>query len=193
VSGGLSAAARALLPALARTALEAATAGRPMPSPREAAAAQGLAWAPEADEVRGVFVTLKRRGALRGCIGMIEGDEPLGDGVMRQALAAAFRDPRFEPLTADELPDLSVEVSVLTPLRPVAHWHEITIPGQGVLLTKGARRAVFLPQVAAELGWDRETTLSQLSLKAGLPADAWREGATFHVFEAEVVGGEAAT
>lgn len=187
MSGRLGAAARTLLPALARAALEAAVTGRPAPPARRAARDLGLAWPPEADQARGVFVTLKMRGRLRGCIGMIEGVEPLADAVIAQALAAAFRDPRFEPLTADELPDVDLEVSVLTPPRPVAGWREIEVPRHGVLLAKSGRRAVFLPQVAAEMGWDRDTTLSQLCLKAGLPPDAWREGADLRVFEAEVL------
>ena len=188
MSAPLSPEARALLPRLARAVLEAAAAGRAAPDPRAVAAELGLAWPPEADEPRGVFVTLTRRrdGALRGCIGLIVGDTPLVRAVVEQTLAAAYRDPRFEPVTADELPHLSLEVSVLTPLRPVAGWEDIVIPGQGVLLAKAGRRAVFLPQVAEEQGWDRATTLTQLSLKAGLPPDAWREGAAFHVFEAAV-------
>lgn len=189
MSAGLSARARTLLPALARAVLEASAAGRPAPEPRAWAEEHGLAWPPEADEPRGVFVTLLERGdgALRGCIGMIESDAPLARGVVAQTLAAAYRDPRFEPVTADELPDLTLEVSVLTPLRPVAGWEEIEIPRHGVLLARDGRRAVFLPQVAREQGWDRATTLAQLCRKAGLPADAWHDGASFHVFEAAVV------
>ena len=99
---------------------------------------------------------------------------------------AAVRDPRFPPLRPTELPDLELEISVLTPLAPVAGPDAIVPGHHGVLLESGGRSAVFLPQVAPEQGWDRETLLDHLALKAGLPADAWRHGASLQVFAAEV-------
>jgi MEMO1 family protein len=134
----------------------------------------------------GVFVTLEREGRLRGCIGSIEGHEPLCDGVIRNALNAALEDPRFPPVERAELVDLHIEISVLTPLREVAGPQEIEVGRHGVVLERGGHRAVFLPQVAPEQGWDRDTMLTQLARKAELPGDAWREGAKFKVFEALV-------
>jgi AmmeMemoRadiSam system protein A len=108
--------------------------------------------------------------------------------VREQALNAAFHDTRFEPLTTNELARVKIEISILTPLRPVASWKEIEIGKHGMLLTVSNRSAVFLPQVAPEQGWGLEETLSHLALKAGLPKEAWREkNATFLVFEAQVI------
>ena len=105
---------------------------------------------------------------------------------MSRAVDAAAHDRRFEPVVADELSELEVEVSVLTPPAPVAGFEEIAIGRHGVVLEKAGRRAVFLPQVAPAQGWTLEETLTQLSLKAGLGAEGWRDGATFLVFEAQV-------
>lgn len=133
----------------------------------------------------GVFVTLRQRGALRGCIGQIVGTAPLAKLTSMMALAAAFDDPRFEKLRADELPGLDLEVSVLTPLRRVASAAEIVVGRDGVLLRKSGRSAVFLPEVATEQGWNREQMLDNLCLKAGLPAGSWRTGAELSIFQAE--------
>jgi len=134
-------------------------------------------------EPGGAFVTLKRDGELRGCIGYILPREPLYLAVLENGDNAARRDPRFTPVTRDELAGLSVEVSVLTPPRPIAGYEEFEVGRQGVILSKSGRSAVFLPEVATEQGWDRAETLSHLALKAGLPSDAWRSGAEFQVFE----------
>ncbi|HHH38246.1 MAG TPA: AmmeMemoRadiSam system protein B [Sedimenticola sp.] len=131
----------------------------------------------------GAFVTLKEEGQLRGCIGYIAPVKPLYRAVLENGYNAARRDYRFQPVNADELPALEVEVSVLTPPRPIPSWRDFRVGEQGIILEKGGRRAVFLPEVAREQGWDREQTLSHLARKAGLPADAWREGARFQVFE----------
>ncbi|MFH2204401.1 MAG: AmmeMemoRadiSam system protein B [Elusimicrobiota bacterium] len=139
------------------------------------------------EKTRGVFVTLKKHGQLRGCIGSIVGREPLVDGVVRNAVNACSFDHRFQPVTPDELKDIELEVSVLSPLRKVSGYDRI-IPGwHGVLLTKGRRQAVFLPQVAMEFNWEIEETLTQLARKAGLPSDGWKEGAEFEVFEAQII------
>ncbi len=132
------------------------------------------------------FVTLKKNGRLRGCIGSIMARQPLWKDIVERAIDAAVNDPRFPPVTPDELDDLSLEISVLTPMKKVSGPKDIIIGKHGILLTKGYHRAVFLPQVAPEQGWDLETTLRHLCLKAGLPPDAWKEGCTFEVFEAQV-------
>jgi AmmeMemoRadiSam system protein A len=134
----------------------------------------------------GVFVTLHENGDLRGCIGEIFPRRPLVEAVMEQALNAAFEDPRFSPVVAAELPKIHVEISALTPPAPVNSWRDIVIGKHGMVLTKNGRSAVFLPQVAPEQGWDIATTLTHLSLKAGLPSHAWKEGAEYLVFEAIV-------
>ena len=136
----------------------------------------------------GAFVTLNDRatGALRGCIGEILPMRPLVDAVSAHAVDSALHDPRFVPVMERELAGLRVEVSALTPPRRVASWRDIVLGRDGMTLEKDGRFAVFLPQVAPEQGWDLPTTLSYLSKKAGLPSDAWREGATFETFQAEV-------
>jgi AmmeMemoRadiSam system protein B/AmmeMemoRadiSam system protein A len=134
------------------------------------------------------FVTLHLDERLRGCIGTLEAREPLVDCVARYARNAACRDPRFNPLTEAELARVEIEISVLTPARPVSSPEAIEIGRHGIILEKGGRRAVYLPQVATEQGWDRETALSHLAMKAGLNPDDWRREACFSVFEAEVFG-----
>jgi AmmeMemoRadiSam system protein A len=137
-------------------------------------------------EKRGVFVTLKKRGSLRGCIGRMVPDRPLAELVGSVALQSALEDPRFNPVTLRELPDLDVEISVLTPMRKVSGPADIVVGRDGVMLQKGNRSAVFLPQVAPEQGWGRDEMLNNLSMKAGLPPGAWKEGAVFSTFQAIV-------
>lgn len=127
----------------------------------------------------GVFVTLKKAGCLRGCIGTLEGRDPLTLAVPAYAEHAAFRDPRFDPLSAEELAQITIEVSVLTVPRPLPYKDGDDLaaklrPGEdGVILRKGAAGATFLPQVWEQLPRPADF-LSQLCLKAGLPPDAWR-------------------
>jgi hypothetical protein len=140
----------------------------------------------------GVFVTINNRdpgprGRLRGCIGVIEAREPLVDAIVHAATSAAH-DPRFPELSPRELDQVGLEISVLSPTHRVAGPDDIVLGKHGVLLGKAGRHAVFLPQVATETGWDLATFLGQLSLKAGLPANAWRSGASFEVFTAQVFG-----
>jgi AmmeMemoRadiSam system protein B/AmmeMemoRadiSam system protein A len=132
----------------------------------------------------GVFVTLKEHGDLRGCIGHMMEDLPLAQVTGYCALQAAFNDPRFSPLESDELPAVEIEISVLTPYKPVKGYEDIQIGRDGVLMEKDGRSAVFLPQVAVEQGWTRDEMLSQLSLKAGLSRDAWKKDAAFQTFQA---------
>ena len=136
----------------------------------------------------GAFVTLnaKTTGALRGCIGEILPMRPLVEAVAARAVDSALHDPRFSPVTERELANLRVEVSALTPPAPVKSWRDIVLGRDGMTLEKGGAFAVFLPQVAPEQGWDLPTTLTYLSQKAGLSPDAWREGASFETFQAEV-------
>jgi AmmeMemoRadiSam system protein A len=122
-------------------------------------------------------------------MGVIEAREPLVDAITSAAVSAAH-DPRFPPLTLDELDDVELEISVLSPTHRVAGPADIEIGKHGVILSKGGLRAVFLPQVAVEQGWDVETMLSHLARKAGLPRDGWRSGATFEVFTAQVFAEE---
>jgi AmmeMemoRadiSam system protein A len=133
----------------------------------------------------GVFVTLTNRGNLRGCIGMTTGEGPIWESVGEMAVSAALRDPRFPPVAAGELPDLEVEISILSPAVPVGSIERIRIGRDGVLLRRGAAAGFFLPKVASERGWDRVRLLENLAVKAGLEPNDWREGDLF-VFEAEV-------
>lgn len=138
----------------------------------------------------GAFVTLYNRNhkrsdgrELRGCIGSIWPTRPLYKTVMDNALGASSRDPRFDPITASELNDLIIEISVLTPPRRVASFKDIIIGTDGVILSKGNKQSVFLPQVATEYGWDLDETLKQLCIKAGLNENEWRSDAKFDVFQ----------
>lgn len=140
----------------------------------------------------GAFVTLNNTGRrartdgkLRACMGVIEAERPLVDAVVQAAVWAA-QDPRFPPLEIDELDRVALEVSVLSPSVPVASAEAIEVGRHGVVLTVDGHRAVFLPQVAVEQGWDRDAMLDNLSLKAGLARDAWRRGGSFEVFTAQV-------
>lgn len=143
---------------------------------------------PALREPRGVFVTLKKRETLRGCIGRMVPNRPLAELVGAMALQAAFEDSRFSPVTSRELPDLEIEISVLTPMIPVSGPSDIVVGRDGVLLQKAGKSAVFLPQVAPEQGWGRDEMLDHLCRKAGLPSSAWRDGATFLTFQAIVFG-----
>jgi len=137
-------------------------------------------------EPRGAFVTLHRHGQLRGCIGTFEARAPLYEVVREMALAAAFNDPRFPPLSAEELPEVEIEISVLSPLRR-GRPEEVEVGRHGVYVVKGAYRGVLLPQVAVEHGWDRETFLDHVCLKAGLPPRCWQDPETeLYLFTAEI-------
>jgi len=135
---------------------------------------------------RGAFVTLKKSGQLRGCIGHMAEDKPLCQVVSAMALQAAFNDPRFEQIRPDEVTKIDIEISVLTPFRQVPDAGSIRVGIDGVRLRKDGRVAVFLPQVATEQGWDRDEMLDQLCRKAGLPVGSWKEGAQLYTFQADV-------
>ncbi|MBK6846890.1 MAG: AmmeMemoRadiSam system protein A [Proteobacteria bacterium] len=137
----------------------------------------------------GCFVSLHRQGPehqLRGCIGTFEARQALVDNVAQMAIAAATRDPRFAPVTSDELPLLSIEISVLSPPQPTTA-EQVRVGLHGLQITRGAWRGVLLPQVATAQGWDRETFLASTCRKAGLPAEAWRQPqTTIESFTAQV-------
>ncbi len=139
---------------------------------------------------RAAFVTLKKNEQLRGCIGDIFPQRPLYQSIIINAINAGFRDRRFSSLSDTEVNDITIEISALTAPEPVDSSDEIRIGIDGVVLNKDGHSAVYLPQVAPEQGWDLEQTLTHLSLKAGLPADAWKEDASFLVFQADVFGEE---
>jgi AmmeMemoRadiSam system protein A len=151
------------------------------------AAAPVEATSPVLKECRGAFVSLHRRGQLRGCIGYIEAVKPLLQTVREMAPAAAFNDPRFRPLQPDELADLEIEISVLTPLRLVKNLDEIEVGQHGLYIVKGLNRGLLLPQVATQYRWDRQTFLEQTCTKAGLPSNAWKDSGTqIFIFQAEI-------
>ena len=134
------------------------------------------------------FVSLHCEGRLRGCVGTVTADKPLHETISHMARSAAFDDPRFAPLEANELPAIEIEISRLS--RMVAAEPTMVRPGvHGVCISCGSQRAVFLPQVAATHGWDRETLLDELCRKALLPCSAWRQrGCELMVFVAEIFG-----
>jgi hypothetical protein len=135
---------------------------------------------------QGLFVTLKKNGALRGCIGHVTATEALGKLVGAMALAAAFGDRRFAPVVSQEYDALAVEISLLSPPGRVAGPEAIVVGRDGVILEKAGKTALFLPQVAPEQGWGREEMLDNLCEKAGLARGCWRQGASFSTFQADV-------
>lgn len=140
-------------------------------------------------EPAAVFVTLHLHGALRGCIGTMTARLPLAEAVREYAVQAAFGDSRFPSLTCQEFDEIDLEISWLTPMQPIDAAAEFIVGRHGVMLEQSGHRAVFLPQVAPEQGWGRETTLRCLCRKARLPEDAWGDPATrLWVFEAQVFG-----
>lgn len=139
----------------------------------------------------GVFVSLHRRGKLRGCIGMVEPKESLGESIAHCAASAASEDPRFAPLSTEEVEETEIEVSVLSALQPIAAV-EIEIGKHGLLIVQGARRGLLLPQVAVEHRLDRERFLQETCQKAGLPRDAWKSETTrIFAFTCQIIGPQA--
>ncbi len=163
---------------IARTALENAVCSRKSP---EETIPSGTLRAP-----CGAFVTLLEGKHLRGCIGYIEALRPLYATVCECAKSAALYDPRFSPVTPQELPSLRIELSILSPMEDVAP-EQVEVGRHGLLISQGARRGLLLPQVAVEWKWNREEFLEQTCLKAGLRNDAWRHGARIQAFTAEIL------
>jgi AmmeMemoRadiSam system protein A len=143
---------------------------------------------PELREHRGVFVTLHSQGELRGCIGIPEPVSPLFQAAQECTLSAAAADPRFAPMTVAELPEVQIEISVLSSLETVENLDSIVIGTHGLVLSHQGRRGLLLPQVPVEHGWNREKFLEQLCRKARLPATAWKKGAKIQRFSAFVFG-----
>ncbi|MBW1709922.1 MAG: AmmeMemoRadiSam system protein A [Deltaproteobacteria bacterium] len=138
---------------------------------------------------RGAFVTLRKSGRLRGCIGTFSTQNPLKKTVEEMAQAAAFQDPRFPPLRPEEFPEIELEISALTPMRQVESVEEIEVGRHGIYIVQGFNSGVLLPQVATENNWDRKTFLEQTCFKAGLNHDCWRSEETrIFVFSAQVFG-----
>ncbi|OGD24583.1 MAG: hypothetical protein A2Y56_13140 [Candidatus Aminicenantes bacterium RBG_13_63_10] len=184
------AASRPLLPALAaeeqkellqvaRLAVEAAVKKTPVPDVRTSSAALS--------EDGAAFVTLTKRGELRGCIGFIEPVAPLIRTVAQAAALAALEDRRFAPVADRELRTLAIEISVLSPLVRITDPKLIRVGKHGLVVSRGERRGLLLPRVATDNGWGRDEFLRQACLKAGLPPDDWKKGAEIFIFEALVI------
>ena len=138
-------------------------------------------------EPRGAFTSLYLHGELRGCVGYVLPVSPVYRAVVDTARAAAFEDTRFRPVTLPEAPELEIELSILSPPKPISA-DEVEIGRHGLLISMAGRRGLLLPQVPTEHHWDRTTFLEQTCRKAGLPLDAWKKGATIEAFTAEVFG-----
>lgn len=152
-------------------------------SPRPAADLEGLCLP------RGAFVTIHKRGQLRGCIGNFEAQGDLLGTVCEMAMAAACQDPRFTPLRAMEMGEIDLEISVLSPLRPIQSVEEILVGRHGIYIISPRGRGVLLPQVATEYGWDRDTFLDHTCQKAGLQPGCWRDpDVRILIFSAQVFG-----
>lgn len=137
---------------------------------------------PKLREDMATFVTLNMRGMLRGCIGSLAPVAPLYESVHDNAVNAALRDHRFRPVTVQELDEIDVHISILSAIVPIESPEEFRIGEHGIIVEKGAYRAVYLPEVAVEQGWTREETLGHLSEKAGMHRDGWKKGCRFRVF-----------
>jgi len=169
---------RARLLTLARQALEARVRRQTPPRPPDG----GIF-----DLPRGAFVSLHRHAQLRGCLGRLE-PRRLSDTVVHLAAVVSDSDPRFERVRPDELQEIEIEISVLTPECDVSSIDDIEVGRHGLIVEQGFHRGLLLPQVAAEQGWDVTTFFEHTCLKAGLPRDAWQHGAEVKTFEAEVFG-----
>jgi len=175
---------RKILLATARDTVEAVITGRPV--------SQAKSDDPQLNANFGCFVTLKNGDRLRGCIGQFTSEGPLIELVVEMAKASATKDPRFfcDPVTADELKQLDIEISVLSPLKKTGDPLSLRLGIDGIYIKKGSASGCFLPQVATETGWSKEEFLSYCcSHKAGLASDAWKEPQTeVYLFDAEVFG-----
>jgi AmmeMemoRadiSam system protein A len=179
--------------ATAHASIDARVAGRSSGARRHATSSTSGA-AGDLPPASGVFVTVKVRGELRGCLGTLDCRRDVLEEIARCAADAASEDSRFAPVTAAELPALSTEVSILGPLEridPLAPG-AVVVGTHGLVVEQGRHRGLLLPQVAAERNWTADTFLDQTCVKASLPPGAWRSGAIVYRFEAEVFGDEAA-
>ncbi len=177
---GLTEEEKQILHTIAREAIESRLEGKPLPplpSPLT----------PTLEEYRGAFVTLTKNGNLRGCIGLIQPVKPLAASVQEMAVAAAFQDPRFPPLTKEEWPSIDIEISALTPFKEIQDLSEIQVGTHGLYIQKGPYSGLLLPQVATEYGWNREEFLQQTCIKAGLHPMAYKDpDAKIYIFSADI-------
>jgi len=181
VSDELNQAEKQSLLSIARTTLESCVRGKALPAVKPQTV--------RLSEKRGVFVTLHRKGQLRGCIGYVEGVKPLFQAVADMAVSASTEDPRFRPVSPDELKEIDIEITVLSPLRPIPGPESVEVGRHGLVIRKGFRSGLLLPQVPVEQGWDRERFLRGICEKAGLPPEAWKEkDAQLFVFTGQVFG-----
>ncbi len=172
---------RIILLRIARASIEAELKGMALELPHVTS--------PNLLEKRGAFVTLHKHGQLRGCIGNFVSEKPLYETVADMAIQAAFHDPRFPPLEMHELNEIDIEISALTPLRPITNIEEIEVGKHGIYIINGPYRGVLLPQVATEYGWDKYTFLDQTCIKAGMMPGCWKDPNTqILIFSAEVFG-----
>ncbi|MFZ5515536.1 MAG: AmmeMemoRadiSam system protein B [Candidatus Zhuqueibacterota bacterium] len=179
VESGLTEAEKQYLLMLARQTIEKAVDRKKLPKLKHAF--------PVLKEKRGAFVTLTKKGMLRGCIGYVSAVLPLDETIMEMAQAAAFRDPRFPSVTKNEVAQLEIEISVLTPIREITDIQEIEIGKHGIIIERGSHSGLLLPQVATEYGWNRETFLDHTCQKAGLSSNAWqKEGTRIKIFSADI-------
>lgn len=140
-------------------------------------------------DVCGAFVTLHKKGQLRGCIGNIVGRGPLVETIQEMAIASATQDPRFQRVKPEELSGIDIEISVMSPIRQIKDVNEIEVGKHGIIMRRGMFQGLLLPQVATEHGWDRDTFLAHTCMKAGLPAEAWKDPeTTIEIFSAVVFG-----
>ncbi len=135
---------------------------------------------------QGAFVTIRIMGELRGCIGTMETDQIIPEVIRHLSIQAAFRDWRFPPLSKSELPQLEIEISLLTPARKIDSHKNIILGRDGIIIKKWGHSAVFLPHVATDQGWSLKQTLAHLCIKAGLSSDDWKKEAQFFTFQAQV-------
>lgn len=173
-----------MLCAIARDAIEARLSGR-----ERRAFGPGASFAHVEDGSGGAFVTLRRKGVLRGCVGLMASDRPLPETLCEMAEAAAFGDPRFPPLARSEAADIDIEITLLGPMQKIRGADEIRVGRHGLYISAQGRSGVLLPQVAGEYGWDKFEFLDHVCLKAGLAPGAWQDPKTkLYIFEGIVFG-----
>lgn len=143
---------------------------------------------PTLEQEYGVFVTLKKKGELRGCIGYVQGFKPLYQAVVDMVIAASSEDPRFPRVTKPELENIDIEITVMTPLKQISSIDEIIVGKHGLVIKRGGRSGLLLPQVATEYNWDRKTFLEHTCWKAGLPENAWQDKETeIYIFSGTII------
>lgn len=177
---GLEPEERTTLLELARTSIVTGLAGQELPSTANLRV--------KLHRLAGAFVTLHRGGRLRGCIGRIQAVGPLCRTVQEMARQAAFADPRFPPVKLEEVPEIDLEISVLTPFETITDVSRVKIGVHGLYISAHGRAGLLLPQVATEQGWNVTEFLAHTCGKAGLPPDTWQKGAKIEIFAAEVFG-----